>query len=95
MAPTEARRPRQHRAASFGSPALRRGSNWRQRRKSAGRLERGGNVEEEIESSAKVKVATRRAASSSLASGIGRGLEAETLGFIFVASREKWERQRR
>jgi hypothetical protein len=96
MARRETRRPSQHRAARFGSPALRRRSNWRQRRRSAGRLEQGGDVEEEISSSAKVRVATRRAASSSLAPGIGGRLEAETLGFVASQRREEnWERKRR
>lgn len=82
MARREANRPWPHRVARFGSPALRRGSNWRQRRRSTGRLEPGGDAEEETESSAKVRVATRRAASSASASGIGGGLEAETLGSV-------------
>lgn len=58
-------------------------------------MEQGGDVEEEISSSAKVRVATRRAASSSLATGIGGGLESETLGFVASQTNEQnWEQKR-
>lgn len=100
MAPREARRPRQHSAARLGSPALRRGSNRKQRRKRARRSAQGGDVEEEIscrESSDKVRVTTHRAASSFSASGIGGGLGAETREFVASEKEERgesgWEEQ--
>ena len=100
MAPRKARRPQQHRAASLGSPALRRGSNPRQWRRRAGRPAQGGDVEKDLscrESSAKARDAKRRAASSSSASGIGGRLAAENLEFVAEeeersASGGPWER---
>ena len=85
MAPREARRPRQHRAARLRSPSLRRGSNPRQQRRRAGRPAQGGDVEKHLscrESSAKARVAKRLVASSSSASGIGGGLAAENLELV-------------